>query len=112
MSNKGVIGVTSTDQFNQFINDNSYVLVDYYTTWCNPCRLAAPVIKSLSKTYPEVVFLKVDADKLSSLSDHNNIISYPTFQIIQNGKEHGRFTGYDDKLENTIEEHLIRMLNL
>lgn len=51
--------VLSSSEFRQVINVPNLVVVDYYATWCGPCRNIAPFYEQLSRKYPEVVFLKV-----------------------------------------------------
>jgi thioredoxin len=62
------------------------VVVDFFTTWCGPCKQIAPLIESLALKYPEVKFLKVDIEKLEDLARARNISSIPTFHFIVKGK--------------------------
>ncbi|KGN49512.1 thioredoxin O2, mitochondrial [Cucumis sativus] len=70
----------------------------YFTAaWCGPCRLLAPVIKDLSKTYPEVTTYKIDIDQegLERTLNDLNITSVPTLHFFQDGKEAGKIVGAD-----------------
>lgn len=51
--------VMNSNDFKTSINVTNLVVVDYYATWCGPCRNIAPFYEQLSRRYPEVVFLKV-----------------------------------------------------
>jgi thioredoxin 1 len=49
-------------EFNALINTDKLVVVDFYATWCGPCKLISPKFEKLVDEYPEVVFAKVDVD--------------------------------------------------
>ena len=51
--------VLNSNEFNDLISVPNLVVIDYYATWCGPCRNIAPFYEQLSRKYPEVVFLKV-----------------------------------------------------
>jgi thiol-disulfide isomerase/thioredoxin len=51
--------ITSSDEFNKEIRVPNLVVVDFYATWCGPCKMIAPFIEQLSTKYPEVKFIKV-----------------------------------------------------
>ena len=80
------------------------VVVDFYATWCDPCRRVAPKVEKLAREYKgEVVFLKVDVDKLSDLRVEYNIHAMPTFVFIKNKKELERSAGAKTKIKEIIE---------
>ncbi|KAL5778083.1 hypothetical protein ACOSP7_011009 [Xanthoceras sorbifolium] len=56
------------------------VIVNFTASWCEPCRLMAPFLNDLAKKTPNVVFLRVDVDKLES-------VAMPTFICVENGKQ-------------------------
>jgi thioredoxin 1 len=63
------------------------VVVDFFATWCPPCRRMAPVMESLSKGYGDKVsFLRVDVDKNPALASKYNIDGIPAIKIFKNGK--------------------------
>ena len=81
------------------------VICDFWASYCGPCLQIAPVYKELSDQYPEVIFLKVDAQKLSSLAAKENVMFLPTFKTYKNKQPLSTFTGADktrivDVLEN------------
>ena len=104
-----VSDITDHDIFQKIINDHHYVIIDYYTTWCKPCKKAAPVIEGRAKEFIEVFFAKIDAEKLFDLANDQNIHSYPTIQFFVKGKEYQRLEGFD---ENEFIHVISKMLNL
>ncbi len=62
------------------------VVIDFFATWCGPCKHIAPKFEELSKMYPSVTFLKVDVDESADLVDKFNIHAMPTFVFLVNGQ--------------------------
>lgn len=63
------------------------VLVDFWATWCGPCRMLAPVVEDLSEQYAgKVEFFKVDVDKCHDLAMRYGIMSIPTLMLFKNGE--------------------------
>ena len=60
-----VIEVKSVDEFNQYVKSGKLVVVDFYATWCGPCKFISPKVEGFSNTYSSAVFLKVDVDAVS-----------------------------------------------
>jgi len=83
--------VKSVDEFNEILTNTTtsqkYMLVDFYATWCGPCKKIAPELETLSKKYPNVTFLKVDVDELSELSERYKINAMPTFMMFKKGSK-------------------------
>jgi thioredoxin len=63
------------------------VIIDFYASWCEPCKTIAPRISELESKYPGVVVLKVDVDKLETLADRYKINCMPTFKVFIRGQE-------------------------
>lgn len=74
----------SENEFNEFIN-NDCVLVDFYATWCGPCKMMGPVLEELSSSRSEVKVAKVDVDKLQPLAQKYGVMSIPTLLLFKNG---------------------------
>jgi thioredoxin 1 len=73
------------------------VLVDFYATWCGPCKAVAPKIGEFSEKYEKVRFLQIDVDKMRGLAQQFNITAMPTFVMLKDGQEVHRVRGADLK---------------
>ncbi|RLL96822.1 hypothetical protein CFD26_100889 [Aspergillus turcosus] len=62
------------------------VVVDFFATWCGPCKAIAPTVGKLSETYPNVRFIQVDVDKVRSVAQEMNIRAMPTFVLYKDGQ--------------------------
>lgn len=76
----------TAEQFNDTIADNEIVLVDFWASWCGPCRAFAPTFKAASEKHPDVVFAKVDTEAEQSLAAAAEIRSIPTLMAFKKGK--------------------------
>ena len=76
------------EQFNEIINSDKPVLVDFFATWCGPCQMMHPVLEELQSMVGETArILKVDIDKNMRLAAQYQVRSVPTLMIFQNGDE-------------------------
>jgi len=83
------------------------VCVDFFATWCPPCRMIAPILEEMSKEFEgKVVFLKVDVDEAEEIAGKEGIQAMPTFIFYKNGKRLEDFAGADqDRIRSTIAKH-------
>ena len=82
-----IIEIKNTEQFEQeVINENGVVFIDFYATWCIPCRTMKPIIEELSKEHKDVKFVKIDVDKNEDLAIKYNVMSIPTMLVMKNGE--------------------------
>ena len=61
-------------------------LIDFYATWCGPCKAVSPFLEKLDETYKDLTVFKVDIDKNPELAQRFKISSVPTFKFVQSGK--------------------------
>lgn len=88
------IAVTS-ETFKQEVLDSELpVLVDFWATWCNPCRMLAPILEELAQEYEgKVKFCKMDVDENADFAVMYGIVSVPTLILMRSGKEIERLSG-------------------
>jgi len=80
-----------------------YVLIDFGTTWCGPCKTIAPFFNSLKDKYPSIKFLKIDIDENQEMARKYKIESIPAFILFKDGLEQDRLVGANKvKLEEMI----------
>lgn len=74
-------------------NTSDLIVIDFYATWCGPCRQIAPLFVEIAKNHPQVLVLKVDVDMLADVSNEFNVASLPTIVFYRQGKELDRIIG-------------------
>mmetsp|Transcript_9647 Transcript_9647/g.19704 ORF Transcript_9647/g.19704 Transcript_9647/m.19704 type:complete len:91 (+) Transcript_9647:197-469(+) len=84
--------ISSMAEFKQAIGENKLTLVDYFATWCGPCRFIAPHLEKMEVEMPDVQFIKVDVDKVPDVAAFAEISAMPTFIFYRAGKK-SRITG-------------------
>lgn len=71
------------DTFEETLTGNDIVLVDFWASWCGPCRMFAPVFDKASEEHPDIVFAKVDTEDQPELAGSFQIMSIPTLMVVR-----------------------------
>ena len=95
--------------FDEAVQGDKPVLVDFWATWCGPCRMMAPAIAELAEEYAGKVKIgKLDVDENSDIAVRYGVMSIPTIILFKDGEIFSKSVGLQDKevLENAIKEML------
>merc|ERR1711893_25652 len=100
--------IGSMDELNKELAEagSKLVVIDFYATWCGPCKMISPKLEEMSKTMTNVVFLKVDVDEAEDVAAEHNISAMPTFIFMKNKQKVADLMGANpDKLKELVEQH-------
>lgn len=88
---------------------NGVTLLDFYATWCGPCKMIAPVVVEIEKEFPDLKVLKFNVDEDIEIAAHYGVRTIPAFVIVKNGEVIDQFAGLVNK--TTIVNALLKALN-
>ena len=87
MANDNIIHIGSDEAFDKLISGDTPVLVDFWATWCGPCRMIAPIVEEIADEYAgKVVVAKVDVDEQGELAQRYRIMNIPTLMLFRQGQ--------------------------
>ena len=87
MANDNIIHIGSEEAFDQLIAGDTPVLVDFWATWCGPCRMIAPIVEEIANEYAgKVLVAKVDVDEMGELAQRYRIMNIPTLMLFKQGQ--------------------------
>ena len=92
-----VRNITSENFESEVLNADKVVLLDFFASWCGPCRMVSPVIDEIAEEYEEILVGKVDVDKESDLAAKFQVYSIPTLVVMKDGKVLSQETGAKSK---------------
>lgn len=93
MANEHVVELTS-DNFDEYVQGDTPILVDFWAAWCGPCRMVAPVLDELAEEKDGKVLIgKVDIDSHQDLAYRFQVSSIPTFVLFEGGEVKDRMMG-------------------
>ena len=111
----GVVYINTDKEFKDHLKKagSKLMVVDFFTTWCGPCKIFGPELVTLAKDNNDVLFFKVDCDRNKDSSGWANISAYPTIKFYKNGDEVGLVKGADVKsVKAMIQKHKKQMDSL
>lgn len=94
--------ITNMKEFDNELQQNEIVVVDFWATWCGPCRIMNPIIKDFADENEQVTVLKVDVDEAPEISQRYNIMSIPTMIFFKNGEPEGK------KIVGVVEKFILK----
>ncbi|MBN1329559.1 MAG: thioredoxin [Candidatus Heimdallarchaeota archaeon] len=90
----GSVKVLSSNEIEDFVNKNKFVVIDFYATWCPPCKIMEPITHDLAEIYQsKVAFAKINTDQERAAAMQFQIRYVPTFYLFKDGKILTQFSG-------------------
>ncbi|MBQ9047841.1 MAG: thioredoxin [Solobacterium sp.] len=86
--------IKSKDEYDALLKNNSAVFVDFFATWCGPCKMVSPIVEKLAAVNTDVVFVKVDVDETPDIAAQYGIMSIPTLMAFKHGEAAGTIVGF------------------
>lgn len=96
-----VIYLEKENDFDKLLKNEKRILVDFFATWCGPCKMLGPV---LEMAQGDISVVKVDTDKFEDIARKYGVMSIPTLVLMEDGKEIKRNIGFIDK--DSLEEFI------
>lgn len=97
-----------SNSFENIIQSEKPILIDFFATWCGPCKMLAPILKEVKDSLGErITILKIDVDKNQALSTKYQVRGVPTMILFQNGKQLWRQSGVltkEEIIKNIVEK--------
>lgn len=100
-----VTAITSANFENEIIKSSKPVLVDFWASWCSPCRMLSPIVDEIAKEQNDVKVCKINVDENQDLAAMFQVMSIPTLVLIKDGKIVNKSIGYKPK------QAILQMLN-
>lgn len=91
-----IIHIESVKQYDELLSKGE-VLVDFFATWCGPCKMLSPVIEQVAAEHPELTVLKIDVDEVGALAQRYNVASIPTLLYVKDGEVKNQALGFMPK---------------
>ena len=81
-----VLHITEENFEQEVVNSNKKVLLDFWATWCGPCRMIAPYLEEIAAENPDIVVGKINVDEEPALAASFQVMSIPMLAVIENGE--------------------------
>ncbi len=80
------IKITKENFVNEVLNSDKPVLLDFWASWCGPCRMVSPIVDEIAQEHPEIKVGKVNVDEESELASEFKVMSIPSLFVIKGGE--------------------------
>ena len=87
------ITITKDNFQAEVLDANGTVLIDFWATWCGPCRMLAPIVDEVANEHPEIKLGKIDIDAEPELAEKFGIMTIPTLLVFKNGEQVNKSVG-------------------
>lgn len=87
------VNITNENFENEIVNSEKPVLVDFWASWCGPCKMLSPIVDEVSEETDKVKVCKINIDDYPELAKKYRVMSIPTLIVMENGKEIKRSVG-------------------
>lgn len=94
-----VLHITKENFNAEVVNSDRPVLVDFWATWCGPCRMVGPLVEEIANEHPEIKVCKINVDEQPELAAQFQIMSIPTLMVVKNGQITQRVVGARPKAQ-------------
>lgn len=92
-----VISINSNNFSQEVLQSDKPVLVDFFATWCGPCKMLSPIVDELADAHPEVKVCKIDVDQNQDLAQQFQVMSIPTLILFKGGQAASKVVGLQSK---------------
>ncbi len=91
------LNINKNNFVEEVMNSEKPVLVDFWASWCGPCRMVIPVVEKIAEEYPEYKVVKVNVDEEPELAAQFGVMSIPSLMVFKNGEVINKSVGAKNK---------------
>ncbi len=97
-----ILTITKNNFNSEVINSEKPVLLDFWASWCGPCKMVSPIVDEIANEVSDIKVGKINVDEEVELAQNYKIMSIPTLLVIKDGKVHNSTVGVQSK-KNILE---------